>query len=213
PDADVGHRGQAVEVRFQLLDLDALPLGGQLVERGPALAVGGHPLPLVGADGAHVRARLVLHAAGAADPERHRTDPFVRSMPSPCGTARVLSTDFRVGPYLRPSIHPPPSGPRDSASRGKRRRARVPRLGACPTHLRTPMPRSPTRRAPRGARSAACGNGSAWTSTGSVSPPDGTPTGATSCSVVRSWSSPRSRSSWAGAWGCSRRRERTSRSG
>jgi hypothetical protein len=68
--ADAGARdaADAEQVGLQLVDLDLAPGPGQLLEGGPALAVGGHPLPFVGADPAHLDPLAVLHRARRADP-------------------------------------------------------------------------------------------------------------------------------------------------
>src|SRR5439155_11678172 len=69
-DADRGLRTDADEARFELAQLDAAVLCGELVERRPGLATLAHVLPLVLADRTargRGHARRLLHAAGQAD--------------------------------------------------------------------------------------------------------------------------------------------------
>jgi hypothetical protein len=68
-------RRHAVQVGLDLLDHHLGPVGGQLVERGPVLTVGGHPLAFVGADRAHLDPLGVLDRTGRTDPETHRVLP------------------------------------------------------------------------------------------------------------------------------------------
>jgi hypothetical protein len=71
-DPGAGLGGDPVQAGLDLLDVDPVAGRGQLLQGGPVLAVGRHPLPLVGADRADLDLLAVLDRAGRADPETHR---------------------------------------------------------------------------------------------------------------------------------------------
>ncbi len=69
PDPGLLGRRDPEQVGLELGHLHPAAVRRQLLERGPALPVGGHPLPLIGADGADLDAFGVLDGAGRTDPE------------------------------------------------------------------------------------------------------------------------------------------------
>ena len=68
-DADRRCRRDRLQVGLEVGDLGMMAVRHELVERGPQLTLGRHPLALIGADRTHLDPVGVLDGAGLTDPK------------------------------------------------------------------------------------------------------------------------------------------------